>query len=206
MLLSTDERQRAERFHFERDRRRFVVGRGLLRTVLGRYLQVSPDCLQFRYGPQGKPALAGGNGLHFNVSHSGELALYAVALEREVGVDIERIASLKEVDDLAERCFSERENIVLRSLPAERRQQAFYTCWTRKEAYLKATGKGLSLPLDQFDVSVLPEEPAALLNTRPVAEEAARWSLASLEPHPDYMAALAVFGRGWQLQCWNFPE
>jgi medium-chain acyl-[acyl-carrier-protein] hydrolase len=200
--LAPDERQRAERFHFERDRRHFVAARGLLRTILGRYLDRDPGGLQFGYNPQGKPMLAGeGSGLRFNLAHSHGLALFAVSRGRELGVDLERIRPEFAGEPVARRFFSPREVAALGVLTGERRHEAFFVCWTRKEAYLKATGKGLTLPLDCFDVSLLPGEPAALLATRHDPAEAGRWSLRALAPGRGYAGALAVEGSGWQLRC-----
>ncbi len=202
--LSPDERARADRFHFERDRVHFITGRGWLRAILARYLETAPAALRFHYGPHGKPRLAGAfsDRLRFNVSHSHGLALYAVAVDRELGVDIERIEPRLE-HGIAERFFSPGEVATLRALPRHVQREAFFTCWTRKEAYVKARGKGLTLRLDQFDVSLSPGEPAALLRTAGDPDEALRWSLRELAPGPGYSAALVAEGRDWELQCWD---
>jgi 4'-phosphopantetheinyl transferase len=123
-----------------------------------------------------------------------------------VGIDLEYIRSDLQVEQLAERFFSRREIATLRTLPPEVQRQAFFLCWTRKEAYLKARGEGLSLPLDQFDVSLIPGEPAALLSTQRDPYEVSRWSLQELTPAPGYAAALAVEGHGWGLACWQWPD
>jgi 4'-phosphopantetheinyl transferase len=207
-MLTTDECQRAERYVFQKDRTHFVVARGLLRVLLGRYLRQGPQYLRFIYGPHGKPALAtdtGGVALHFNVSHSHGLALYAITRGREVGVDIERIRSEVVQEQVAEHFFSPREVTVLRALPSPLQATAFFACWTRKEAYIKAIGDGLALPLDQFDVSLAPGEPAALLHTTWDPQEAARWALQDLAPAPGYRAAVAVAGHDWHLTCWDGP-
>jgi 4'-phosphopantetheinyl transferase len=208
-LLSGDEQQRAARFHFDHDRRRFIVARGVLRTLLGRYLGLAPGQVQFAYNPQGKPALAEywqPSGLHFNVSHAGELALYAFTLHRLVGIDVERIRNDIEYLSIAARFFSAQENTALRSLPADLQLAAFFTGWTRKEAYLKATGMGLSLPLDQVSVALHPDEPAQLLST-PASPtgEFVPWSLHALTPRAGYVAALAVVGPIGRLTCWAYP-
>lgn len=161
------------------------------------------------YGLRGKPSLApsyGGESIRFNVSHSNELALYAMTNHREVGVDIEFMRPLDEVESIARRFFSTREQAILRSLPAHLKQQGFYNCWTRKEAYIKATGEGISQPLDQFDVSLAPGEPARLLSVSGKPDEASRWSFEVLRPSIEYAAALAVEGSGWQLMCWKWEE
>jgi 4'-phosphopantetheinyl transferase len=206
--LTADERRRAERYVFEQDRTHFVVARGLLRVLLGRYLRQDPPHLRFIYGPHGKPALAtdtGGVALRFNVSHSHGLALYAVTRGREVGVDVESIRPEVVQEKVAEHFFSPHEVAVLRALPTPLQATAFFACWTRKEAYIKAKGEGLSLPLDQFAVSLAPGEPAALLHTAWDPQEAACWALQDLAPAPGYRAAVAVAGHDWHLTCWDGP-
>jgi 4'-phosphopantetheinyl transferase len=206
--LSADELHRAARFHFPRDRRRFIVARGVLRNILGRYLGVSPVELGFHYSAYGKPALAdmAEEGLRFNLSHAHEMALFAVTCGREIGVDIEYLQREIACEEIAERFFSAHERASLHAVSAELKHQAFFNCWTRKEAYIKAHGEGLSLPLDQFDVSLGPGEPAALLATRGDPREALRWSLQALTPGPGYVAAVAVEGQGWHLICWQWRE
>jgi 4'-phosphopantetheinyl transferase len=207
-ILAGDERQRAERYFFEKDRRHFVAARGLLRVLLGRYLIQAPQQLRFTYGSHGKPALATdtrGQPLYFNVSHSHGLALYALTRGRELGVDVERIRPAVAQETIAEHFFSSREVTVLRALPIALQSTAFFACWTRKEAYIKAKGDGLALPLDQFDVSLAPGEPAALLHTAWDPQEAARWAMQDLAPAPDYRAAVAVAGHDWRLMCWDGP-
>jgi 4'-phosphopantetheinyl transferase len=208
-ILSEDEVNRADRFVFERDRTHFIVARGLLRLIIGRYLQLEPRQLRFSYSRYGKPALirpADVDILSFNLSHAHGLALYACARGRELGVDIEYIRPIPDVERIAERFFSPRERATLQALPQEGRLEAFFTCWTRKEAYIKARGEGLSLPLDQFDVSLAPGEPAALVGVRADAAEALRWSLQALHPGPGYVAALAATGQDWRVVCWRWPE
>ncbi|MBN1147812.1 MAG: 4'-phosphopantetheinyl transferase superfamily protein [Anaerolineales bacterium] len=210
--LSKDELERAGRLRFERDRRRYIARRGLLRDLLGRYLGAAAGELRFVYSDQGKPCLAPGfeyrrgsppAALRFNLSHSAGLALYAFTLERHLGVDIERLGERIHYEQIAERYFSPQERAVLHSLPPESGALAFYLCWTRKEAYVKAHGEGLSLPLEQFDVSLIPGEAAQLLATRGGLEAAELWGMQHLEPAPGYVAALAVKGRGWRLQHWQ---
>ena len=207
--LAVDELARAERFHFQQDRERFIVRRGLLRAILGRYLSTEPVQLQFCYNPYGKPRLAsdrGGKSLCFNISHSHGFVLYAMACDRQIGVDLEYMRPNHANDEIAERFFSRREVAALRSLPASRQGRALFSCWTRKEAYIKATDRGFSLPLDQFEVSLKPEEPASLLSTSWRRAEASRWSLNDLHPASRYAAALCVEGHGWQLRCWQWPK
>jgi 4'-phosphopantetheinyl transferase len=217
--LSPDERTKVERFYFPKDRDRSIAARAVLRLILSRYLEVEPAQLRFCYNRFGKPALIGHSGadtLHFNMSHSGELALYAIARGREIGVDVEHVREDFASEQIAERFFSPSEVAMLHALPFNMRTRGFFNCWTRKEAYIKARGEGLSLPLDRFDVSLTPGEPAALLRvseSKPEVDdeiagdgklEASRWSLRELSPGPCYAAAIAVQGYGWQLKCWQW--
>ena len=213
--LSPDERDRAARFHFERDRVRFIVARGVLRALLGRYLDLPAPALAFDYGAHGKPSLAAGPvgravggspgaEVRFNLSHSAGVALCAVARGRDVGVDVEGLRADFATDEIAERFFSPAERAALRALPAEARCAAFFACWTRKEAYIKARGLGLSLALDAFDVSLAPDEPAALLATRDDPGARDHWSLRALEPGPGLAGAVVAEGRDWALRCWRW--
>lgn len=207
--LAADERTRVGRFYFERDREHFIAARGVLRTILGCYSNRAPECLSFCYGSHGKPALAGESdrdAIRFNVSHSHGVALYAVTRGREVGIDLERVRFDLAVMEIAERFFSRREVAMLRTLPTEEQRQEFFRYWTRKEAYIKARGEGLTLPLDQCDVSLAPGDPDAVLGTQGDPTEASRWFLQELTPAPGYVAALAVEGRAWRLTCWQWPD
>lgn len=202
--LAHDECARAERFHFVRDRKRFIAARGILRDVLARYVGISPAQIRLRYDPQGKPSLDG-DLLQFNLSHSDDLTLVGVALGRAVGVDVERVRSGAADERMAKRFFSPRETEILLKLPASCRPPAFFRCWTRKEAFVKARGDGLSFPLDQFDVSLAPGAPAALLRVADEPEAPSQWRLEDLgEPGPGYVAAVAVQGHDWQLICWQW--
>lgn len=208
-ILSADERERAARFRFPKDRNCFVAARGLLRVILGRYLDADPRELRFGYTTHGKPFLttqSAADPLRFNLSHSDGLILYAITRGREIGIDVERVRSDLADEGIAERFFSPREVAELRGLPKHLRGKAFFACWTRKEAYIKARGEGLTFPLDQFEVSLVPGGTAALLTTRPDAEEASHWSLRHLDPAPGYVGALAVAGRDCRLRCWQWPD
>lgn len=194
-LLGSDERERAHRFHFPEDWRRYVYGRGLLRWLLGSYLGLDPGSLKFTYSEHGKPELAAGLStlpLHFNLSHSGAKLLLAFAWDRRVGVDVEQITGNRDLEQIANRFFSPAERAALQALVGDIRKEAFYLCWSRKEAFLKAMGGGLSMPLDQFDVVVDPRQPAALLATRPDPEEASRWEMHGLDVGLGYAAAIIV--------------
>lgn len=201
--LSAQEIQRAERFHFEKDRIRYIVAHGCLRDILSRTLQCEPEQLDFDANPYEKPILKD-HTLEFNLSHSGDFTLIAVARGNKVGIDVERIRSDIELENIANRFFSTNEFTELMSLPTEQKTSAFFSCWTRKEAYIKAQGLGLSLPLESFDVSISPNEPAILRATRPDAHEANRWALFSLDVDPEYAAALAVEGPALDLRLWNW--
>lgn len=201
--LAPDERARAAQFHFPKDRRHFLAARGALRDILARYLHREPARLQFRYGAAGKPALATvseGHELRFNLSHSDGLALYAITRGGEIGIDVERIRAEVAEERVAERFFSAQEVSALRGLPTHLQAEAFFNCWTRKEAYVKARGEGLRIPLDSFDVSLIPGAPAAFLRG---AES--QWSLQAFIPAPDYVAAVAAEGRDWRMRLWQWP-
>jgi 4'-phosphopantetheinyl transferase len=211
--LSADELHRVQRFRFQVHRDRFIAGRGLLRNILAHYLDMDPGQLRFCYDSGGKPRLAPAQaegGLSFNLSHSHDLALYAFVMGREIGVDLEQVRFEPFDEGLAERFFAPAEVTALRALPLDRQVEAFYHVWTRKEAYVKARGQGLLVPLDEFEVSVTPDAPAALLRIQGNAREATRWTLQTLyptvqpDPGPGYVAALAVEGQSWKLRCWQW--
>jgi 4'-phosphopantetheinyl transferase len=192
--LSADERDRAARFYFEKHRWRFVVGRGTLRTIIGSYLQVAPDKVRFTYNDKGKPSLVEPNvdGFEFNVSHSHELALYAFALGVSIGVDVEVIRPVNDMEALAKRFFSPLEYEMLQRVTPENRLEAFFNCWTRKEAYVKAEGLGLFIPLDSFTVSLTPSQPARFIQLTAQANHNEAWSLHHLHPGPGAVGAVAI--------------
>ncbi len=201
-LLDPDEMKRALRFRFDRHRRRFIVGRGMLRRILGSYLGHDPRDLAFAYGEKGKPSLDArfsSSGICFNLSHSSELAFYGMTRGGELGVDVELRRPMPDAEQIAERFFSASEKEALRAIPQERKSEAFFNCWTRKEAYIKATGDGLSMPLDRFDVTLTPGEEARMVSAEGSREKAASWSLFHLEPAEGYVAAVAIPGHGWRL-------
>jgi 4'-phosphopantetheinyl transferase len=209
-ILSTDEKSKAQRFYFEKDRSHFIAARGILRTILGCYLETDPGSLVFCYKLYGKPALVGENDrttYNFNLSHSDGLLLLAITRGREVGIDLECIhAELAgQGQEIAERFFSPNEVAKLGSLPTEQKAEAFFKCWTRKEAYVKAKGGGLSVPLDQFEVSLSPGEPAALLHAAS-SRETSDWSMEELHPGPGYVGALVVQGCALRLRYWQWVE
>lgn len=204
--LDHEERARASRFHFEKHRRQFVVARGALRMLVGRYLQTKPEAVRFAYGAYGKPMLDAehrNSSLRFNASHAAELALYAFVHDYEVGIDVEYINRDFASEEIAQRFFSAYEVRMLTALPPTERAAAFFRCWTRKEAYIKAIGSGLSHPLDTFDVTLAPNEPAALLRVEQDPESVRRWSLFDLAVGQGYAAALAVDGPVGTLRYWS---
>ncbi len=194
-LLSGEEKARFERFKVETPARRFVAARAFLREVLARIITTDSRSISFVYGPEGKPSLADREGLsriEFNLSHSAEFAVLAVTRGRTVGVDVEYVRDSVEVESLAKRFFSARERESLLSLERGERQRSFFACWTRKEAYLKARGGGLTIPLDRFDVSLAPGETPCLLADRGDPDAPSSWQLHSLTLDPRAEAALAV--------------
>ena len=207
-VLSSDEVSRAGRFHFPRDRVRFVECRTALRNILGRYLRVSPAEIRFRYEKNGKPEIEhaqDSNGLRFNVSHSSGLAVIAVGMGCPVGVDIERFNREIECVEIARRFFSKRESEALLEVSTSDRQRAFFACWTRKEAFLKAIGEGISYSLSEFSVSVSPDDPPRLEEVHADPHTVFRWSLRNLQPENGYLGTLAYERAPCQVEhwCWN---
>jgi 4'-phosphopantetheinyl transferase len=208
-MLAGDEINRAQGFYFSRDRDRFVTVRGFLRVLLGTYLQIPPERIKFHYGVRGKPTLASNQintVLNFNVSHSHELALLAFTYNKAIGIDLEFIRPEIVREQVAERFFSTQETATLRALPDSLQPIAFFNCWTRKEAFIKATGEGLSRPLNQFSMSLTPGEPARLLDIQGQPEEPSNWLIQELDAGSDYRAALAVKKPVKQIHCWEYPK
>lgn len=193
--LSDDERLRAVKFAFERDRQRFIVARGLLRATLGPQVGIPPRELEFRYARQGKPELAPwcrGDDVRFNVSHSNGLLLIAVATGCEVGVDLEEVRPMDEAPLIAAAEFTPRERAALIAMPPGERHDAFFRAWVRKEAVLKAMGVGLQRPLSDVEVPVVPDEPARVIAIAGDDTAGDRWSIVSLAPAPNWIGAVAV--------------
>jgi 4'-phosphopantetheinyl transferase len=212
--LSPDEWERARRFRFEIHRRRFIAGRGSLRALLAAYLGERPAALAFAYGDRGKPDLAGDPWLRFNLSHSEDLGLLGLVRGRPLGVDVEYRKEMSDLEQIASRFFSASENADLARVPTAGKKEAFFNCWTRKEAYLKAVGVGLAAPLDSFVVTLVPGEEPRMLSLEGDRERAARWFYHHLEPAPGYVGALAIEGEpiegekgegsGWRISSWRF--
>lgn len=194
-VLSVDENERADRFHFEDDRNKYITCRSILRQKLGEYLKTAPDTLQFRYGSFGKPELADGPKIHFNVSHSGDVALIAFARCAEVGVDVERIRPMNDLNEMVNQVFSSAEQQQLSELPPGLMVESFYSGWTRKEAVVKALGDGLQIPLKSFDVCLNPNFPARLLRSDLPRLNPASCQLYSLDVGSEYAACAAVLDK-----------
>lgn len=202
-VLSADERERAARYLSEAVRTRFVIARGVMRHVLGYHTRLSPRSLTFVYGAQGKPSLPQSN-IHFNLSHSADLLLLGVTVGHPLGVDVEHIHFIPEMTTIAQDHFSLNEQQALFALPPDAQQRAFFTCWTRKEAYIKATGDGFSLPLRDFDVTLAPDEPPQM--SRAEGDDPARWRFLHLEPMPGYVGAVCVLGHDFNMTHHVFDE
>jgi 4'-phosphopantetheinyl transferase len=204
-LLTPDEQARANIFKHEQARMRFVVGRATLRELLGEYAGLDPSSLKFNYSSRGKPELAnsGGERLTFNVSHSGELALIAVGRLFPLGVDIERLRSARHDLAIAKRFFSQRESTVLESLTEAERPVAFMTLWTRKEAWLKATGSGITGKLDGAEMTFQAGERARIISIDGSRTEAERWTLVDLKPANGFVGALAAKACSLNVRCWH---
>ena len=203
--LSPHEKERAGRFIKEIHSRRFILGRGGLREILSRYEQTHPSRIKFRYNIHGKPELAGNTSLRFNLSHSKDLALAAVTANKSVGIDVEYRRENVDYLKLANRFFAKNEADALRKVSLDHRKETFFRIWTRKEAYIKAHGEGLSLPLDQFEVSTGPEKTPILLQTLHDPKDKDRWKLAQIETREDYLCTLACQGFIGQIRFWQGP-
>ena len=206
-LLAEDEQARAARFRFDRHRRQYAVGRGALRTLLAFYLGTRPELIGFTYGPRGKPFLAepfAAGGLQFNLSNSDEMALVGLVQGVEIGMDVEYLKPMPDCEQISERFFSASERQVLRGIPGRAKEETFFNCWTRKEAYLKAVGEGLAAPLDSFDVTLAPGDPPRMLTHEGDAERAARWFFHHLVPAEKYVGAVAIEGGAWEVKVWSF--
>ncbi len=205
-LLSTDERERARKFHFEKDRVAFIAARGILRKLSGYYLNTNPTAIRFNYSSHGKPSYAVDTNLKFNISHSGNMAAFAFGHAASIGVDIEKIKHDFDPIDLASGFFSKEEITALKNRPNDDQQRAFFRCWTRKESFIKAEGSGLSFPLNLFAVSLENDSDAALLKTHWDLSERTKWQLVSFVPAKGYLGALAIKGEPKQISYFNLDE
>ena len=203
--LSADESARAKCFYFEKDRRRYTLTHACLRDILSHYLRCRHHELTFSIDQYRKPFLSNCD-LQFNLSHSGDYILIAVAHKRKVGVDVEHFRINLELEKIAKRFFSPMEHEEFSTVPDEQKMTAFFNCWTRKEAYIKAHGLGMSMPLSSFDVSLAPNETTSLRATRPDAAEASKWTLLSLDVQPGYAGAIAVQGKYLEFRLWDWDR
>lgn len=205
-LLAEDERARAARFRFEHLRRSFMLTRGVLRCLLGRYLQCRPDSIGFNYGSKGKPSVDSAAGLMFNTTHSGGLAAFAFTLGCEIGLDLEHVRPIKDAQSIANHFFCPEEAAEIMSLSPSERDAGFFRCWTRKEAYIKAIGDGLSAPLDDFRVTLQLNEPPRFIHLARNAEAAQAWTLHDLSLESTYAAALAYEDRPRSLSVFRILD
>jgi 4'-phosphopantetheinyl transferase len=205
--LSDDEGFKAKHFHFEQDRRHFVIRRGVLRSILGQYLCIEPSCLHFRYGPFGKPYLIEqpvGDVIQFSLAHSHELNIYAFCRNQEIGVDLEYVRPPPDSEQIAVRFFSVQENADYLGLPTEQRQEAFYVCWTGKEAYVKALGSGFVQPSGQLALSLIRRKTAQFSWVPRDLAEPIHVSLETLVPAPGYIGTLAIAGSEYSMSCYQW--
>lgn len=203
ITLSAEERERAARFKFDLHRNRFIVGRGILRELLGRYTGANPEELDFAYADHGKPQLTSGSDLQFNLAHSDDIGLFAFSRHGPLGVDVEQVRRINNVDDLVARFFSARENDLFQKLSDDQKPGAFFNLWTRKEALLKATGEGITGGLNRVEVTFLEDEAARLLAIDGNPVPARDWILSSLAPAPGFVGAVAVQSTHIKVSCWR---
>lgn len=205
-ILSKEEIRRANKFRFDKDRNHFITARGILRQLLANYLQMDPAEVVFHYGSHGKPGLNHNAELRFNLSHSAGVAILGFVRDYSIGIDLEKIKSNIEFEEIANHFFAKKEITALLGLPIKKRALGFFNCWTRKEAFIKAKGSGLSFPLDQFEVSLLPDEPAKLLETYWDKKELGNWSLYALDPGVGFVGAVAINGPVNMLRYWQWDD
>ena len=206
-VLSNDERSRSKRFYFDFDRERYIIAHGILRVILGRYLDLEPGQLQFCYGKNRKPAISKNycnEDIRFNISYSEDIALYAFTLYHEIGVDVEVVHDIPEKDQIAERFFSPQEHNIYRSLPEGKKEDVFFKYWTRKEAFSKTTGDGLLIPLEKFDVSNVTNKPVKLLTAEGDTNGSSQWFIYDLNIGPGCKAAFTVEGQCCELLCFQY--
>ena len=209
LTLSSDEKTRAERFHFDEHRQLFIASRGILRSILSRYSEIAPEQIQFNYGSRGKPEIAESCGvkkIKFNLSHSGKVALYAITRDREIGIDIEKIHPIADAEQIAQRFFSAKEYAWLSELSPSEKPEAFFELWTCKEAYLKAIGEGLAFGLDKFEILFSPSKPPEILTIQGNYQAAKPWFLQQLTPVLGYVGAVAVKADNPCFNYWQWSE
>lgn len=201
-LLSADEKARAEKFHFAKDRRRYIIGRGLLRVLLSNYLEMESSAFEFTYGLHGKPALEShfnGRVFEFNLSHSRDKVIYIFNWDQPIGIDIEYDHPLKDLDDFAFQFFTPNECNFIQSLPMDQKRESFFKIWTCKEAFLKANGSGLTSPINEVEVALTTDKTASLTSIGGNREQAAHWRLELFTPLAGYQSALAIEKQGGKI-------
>ena len=206
-ILSSDELVKAGRFHFEKDQKRFIAARGILRRILGHYLDMNPHDIRFEYTSHGKPLLAGISGndtISFNLTHSGAFALYAITRGKDIGIDIERVRDDVDMYQITQRFFSQGEINSLKQIDENKRLELFFQYWTRKEAFLKAMGEGITFPMEQCDVSLVNGRVLSPVTLLGINRENSCWHVQDLFPGRVYTAAIAVEGGDWDISCWHY--
>jgi len=204
--LSLAERTRAQRLRFDQDRRRFVISKGVLRNLVSKYTDIDPHEIQFSIGPSGKPELAERlqdkrAPLHFNQAHSGHLGIYAFSKHRLVGVDVEEVRPFPDMDQVASLLFSSHEMVVFQSLGPEEKERAFFSTWTHKEAFVKALGKGLTLPLNHFEIARVHGGLARIVQNHSQPAKPLNWFVNDIQISAQFSAAVCVEGESWKLRC-----
>jgi 4'-phosphopantetheinyl transferase len=206
--LSLGERSRAQRLRFDHDRRRFVLAKGLLRQLLGGYLKLEPHDVQFTNGPSGKPELSRRlleqHQVQFNQAHSGNIGIFAFCKNRRVGIDVEEVRVFPDIEQIAEMLFSPHELELFRALPDSEKKSTFFRAWTHKEAFVKALGKGLTLPLSHFEVSSVGAHLARIVQNHDHPPRHLEWYVREIPVSPHFAAAVCVEGEGWRLRCWKW--
>ncbi len=200
-ILSFDEAKRAEKFIFDKDHKNYIAARGLLRILLSNYLNLDPEEIKFSYNKYGKPILDNDRNLKFNISHSGSKFICGITIDKSIGVDIEKLRAVDNADEIVESNFSESEKLEYKCIPDRLKQKAFFAFWTRKEAYIKAIGKGLFFPLNDFSVSIMPDKPAKILHFKNDLQKISEWTIEEINLSKEHVAAVAVESRDCSFQC-----
>lgn len=203
-LLDNEEKEKAYRYKFDKDRNCSIIARGVLRTLLGSYSNELPERITFSFGPFGKPEVYNNSGIQFNISHSRDAIVLGFIKNDAIGVDVEFMDEKIDALQIAKHFFSNEERVALSAVSEDERVEAFYNCWTRKEAFIKALGDGLSFPLDQFVVSLTPALKAELLKTKWDQMEKEKWALHSFNPEKKYVSAFTVNGKVSDIKLWKY--
>lgn len=205
-LLSADEIKKASKFKFEINQQQFIIARGILRLLSGKYLNIKPNAIDFKYGEYGKPEYGFHSDLKFNISHSGDLIVLGFVKDFDIGVDVEKVKNDFDVLEIASNFFSALEIETLKKVPKAQQVEYFYRCWTRKESFIKAKSLGLSFPLDSFSVCIHSDKKSELLETKWDAAEKHQWKLFTLSPKPDYLSAISIQGNIKTVKYFNFKD